>query len=94
MHSQSLGNLTLPKYTYLNFLVAPQFLKCLLCLRASLLDSLGLFDQHVALTGLDINFGLLLIDLRFPRLQFLLFLFNLVMKYLRLVYRTSERMIK
>jgi hypothetical protein len=54
-------------------------------LRAGLLDSFGLLDQHVALTGFDINLGLLLVDLRFPRLKLLLLLFDLVMKYLRLV---------
>jgi hypothetical protein len=50
-----------------------------------LLNGLGLFDQHVALTGLDVTFSLLLVDLRFPRLKLLLLLLNLVMKYLRLV---------
>jgi hypothetical protein len=49
------------------------------------LDRLGFFDQHVALAGLDVDFSLLLVDLRFPRLKLLLLLLNLDMKYLRLV---------
>ena len=34
---------------------------------------------------LDVDFSLLLVNLRFPRLKFLLLLLNLDMKYLRLV---------
>jgi hypothetical protein len=49
-------------------LVALQFLKCLLHLRAGLLDSLGFFDQPVTLAGVDVDFSLLLVDLRFPGL--------------------------
>jgi hypothetical protein len=50
-----------------------------------LLNSLGFFDQHVTLAGLDVDSSLLLVDLRFPRLKLLLLLLNLDMKYLRLV---------
>jgi len=54
-------------------------------LRTGLLDSLSLFDQHVTLTCFDVDFGLFLVDLHLPRLKLLLFLLDLVMKYLRLV---------
>jgi hypothetical protein len=66
-------------------LVTLQVLKRLLRLRASLLDSLGFFDQHVSLASLNVDFSLLLVNLRFPRLKLLLLLLNLGMKYLRLV---------
>jgi hypothetical protein len=85
MHNQNPGNPNPVRNLYLRFLVALQFLKCLLRLRASLLNSLGLFDQHIALAGLDVDSSLLLVDLRFPRLKLLLLLLNLDMKYLRLV---------
>lgn len=73
------------KNTCLGFLVIPQILERFMGFRACLLDSLGLFDQHVTLTCFDVDLCLLLIDLHLPRLKLLLFLFDLVMKYLRLV---------
>ena len=61
-----------------------------MCLRAGLFDCLSLFDQHVALACLDVNLGLFLVDLRFPRLELFLFLLDLIMKYLGLICRTNE----
>ena len=79
------GYSSLVKNTHLDFLVIPQVLERFVGLRAGLLDGLGLFDQHVTLTCFDVDFGLFLVDLRLPRLKLLLFLLDLVMKYLRLV---------
>jgi hypothetical protein len=73
------------KNTHLGFLVILQVLERFMGLRAGLLDSLGLFDQHVTLTCFDVNPGLFLVDFHLPRLELLLFLLDLVMKYLRLV---------
>ena len=73
------------KNTHLGFLIIPQVLERFMGLRTGLLDSLSLFDQHVTLTCFDVDFGLFLVDLHLPRLKHLLFLLDLVMKYLRLV---------
>ena len=64
-----------------------------MCLRAGLFDCLSLFDQHVTLTCLDIDLGLLLVDLRLPRLELFLLLLDLIVKYLGLICRTDERVI-
>ena len=79
------GYSSIVKNPHLGFLVIPQILEHFMGFCTGLLDSLGLFDQHVTLTCFDVNLCLLLIDLYLSRLKLLLFLFNLVMKYLHLV---------
>ena len=74
-----------PLKAYLGLLVALDCFKCRMCLRAGLLDCLGLLDQHVTLACFDVNLGLFLVDLRFPWLELFLFLLDLIMKYLGLI---------
>ena len=76
--------------THLGLLVTFDCFKRFLSLRAGLFYRLSFFDQHVTLTCLDVNIGLLLVDLRFPRLELFLFLLDLIMKYLGLIYRANE----